>query len=82
MADHELEDLLGFALELVAAAEPVILSRYRQSRVSYKADGSEVTDADRQAEEVMRELIARRCPAHAVLGEEFEIGRASCRERV
>ncbi len=71
MAERELQELLDFALELVRAAEPVILSRYRNSRVSLKADGSEVTDADRQAEEVMRELIGRRLPDHAVLGEEF-----------
>ena len=77
MAERELQELLDFALELVRAAEPVILSRYRKSHVSHKADGSEVTDADRQAEEVMRELIGRRMPDHAVLGEEFGPGGAS-----
>jgi histidinol-phosphatase len=77
VAEHELQELLDFALELVRAAEPVILSRYRKSRVSRKPDGSEVTDADRQAEEVMRELIGRRLPDHAVLGEEFGPGGAS-----
>jgi len=77
VAERELPELLDFALELVRAAEPVILSRYRKSYVSHKADGSEVTDADRQAEEVMRELIGRRCPDHAVLGEEFGPGGAA-----
>jgi histidinol-phosphatase len=77
VAEHELQELLDFALELVRVAEPVILSRYRKSHVSHKADGSEVTDADRQAEEVMRELIGRRLPDHAVLGEEFGPGGAS-----
>jgi histidinol-phosphatase len=72
MADRsELLTLLDFALELAHAAEPVILSRYRNPEVSRKADGTEVTDADRGAEEVMRELIGRRYPGHAVLGEEF-----------
>ena len=71
MLKRELQELLDFALELTRAAEPVILSRYSKSRVSLKADGSEVTDADRGAEEVMRELIGRRLPDHAVLGEEF-----------
>lgn len=72
MADRqELAALLAFALELARAVEPEILSRYRSPRVSRKADGTEVTDADRKAEEVMRELIGQRYPAHAILGEEF-----------
>lgn len=71
MADPELLELLAFAVELAHAAEPAILSRYRDPTVSHKADGTEVTDADRKAEEVMRELIGRRYPDHAVLGEEF-----------
>jgi histidinol-phosphatase len=77
VAEYQLQEALDFALELVRAAEPVILSRYRTARVSLKADGTEVTDADRQAEEVMRELIGRRFPDHAVLGEEFGPGGAS-----
>lgn len=36
-----------------------------------KADQTPVTVADRRAEEVMRELIRQRFPAHGVLGEEF-----------
>jgi histidinol-phosphatase len=72
MADRsELLALLDFGLELARAAEPVILQRYRHHQVSCKADGTEVTDADRRAEEVMREMIGRRFPGHAVLGEEF-----------
>jgi histidinol-phosphatase len=69
--------MLDFALELAQAAEPVILARYRKAHISYKDDGSEVTDADRGAEEVMRELIGRRFPDHAILGEEFGAGGAS-----
>jgi histidinol-phosphatase len=72
----ELVALLDFALELAHAAEPVILERYRHPQVSRKADGTEVTDADRGAEAVMRELIGRRYPGHAVLGEEFGAGGA------
>lgn len=69
--DAELQELLEFALELAHAAEPSILSRYRNPQVSQKPDGTEVTDADREGEAVMRELIGRRYPGHAVLGEEF-----------
>lgn len=67
----QLRELLDFALELVHAAEPAILTRYRNPQVSYKSDHTEVTDADRKAEEIMRQLIVRRYPTHAVLGEEF-----------
>ncbi len=69
--DPQVQALLTFALELARTAEPSILSRYRNPVVSRKSDGTEVTDADRKAEEVMRDLIGRRYPAHAILGEEF-----------
>lgn len=71
LKDPELQELLEFALELAHAAEPAILSRFRHPKVSHKSDGTEVTDADRKGEDVMRELIGRRYPAHAILGEEF-----------
>lgn len=71
LKDPELQELLEFALELAHAAEPSILSRYRNPQVSHKPDGTEVTDADRKGEDVMRELIGRRYPGHAILGEEF-----------
>ena len=64
------EDLLAFALELAHAAEQVILPHYQRCVVSLKADGSEVTEADRAAEAVMRRMIGARFPAHAILGEE------------
>jgi histidinol-phosphatase len=71
VADRELQELLEFAVELTHTAEPHILSRYRNPTVTRKPDGTEVTDADKQGEEVMRELIGRRHPDHAILGEEF-----------
>jgi fructose-1,6-bisphosphatase/inositol monophosphatase family enzyme len=36
-----------------------------------KPDGTDVTEADRRAEEVVREMIAKRLPDHSILGEEF-----------
>lgn len=39
--------------------------------VETKADASPVTQADRGAEELMRALIAKKFPAHGILGEEF-----------
>src|SRR3990170_4139065 len=71
VAERELQALLEFAVELTHPAEPHILSRYRNPTVTRKPDGTEVTDADKKGEEVMRELIGRRHPDHAILGEEF-----------
>ncbi|NUM49468.1 MAG: hypothetical protein HUU38_32615 [Anaerolineales bacterium] len=36
-----------------------------------KPDGTEVTDADRRAEEIVREMITKQCPDDSILGEEF-----------
>lgn len=50
------DELLDFALELVQAAEEQILPHYQKCAVSLKADGSEVTEADRNAEAAIRRL--------------------------
>jgi myo-inositol-1(or 4)-monophosphatase len=44
--------------------------------VETKADASPVTQADRGAEELMRARIAKRFPAHGIIGEEFGSERA------
>src|SRR5690349_8160072 len=44
---------------------------FRSCSVNFKPDGSEVTDADRRAEELMRERITKQLPSHQILGEEF-----------
>jgi histidinol-phosphatase len=62
---------LAFALELAALAEAEILPRFKRVSFTLKADGSEVTDADREGERVMRAAIARRFPEDAILGEEM-----------
>lgn len=64
-------ELLEFALSLAALAEAEILPHYQRCAVDLKADGSEVTLADRAAERAIRAAIAQRYPEHAVLGEEF-----------
>ncbi len=66
--------LLKFALSLAEAAEPELLSRFRcgaavDNKLSTGFDP--VTDADREAERVMRQLIERTYPDHGILGEEF-----------
>lgn len=64
-------ELLATALELADLAEARILPHYQRCAVNLKADGSEVTQADREAEQAVRERLAQRHPGHAVLGEEF-----------
>src|SRR6185369_11010601 len=66
-----MNEALEFALSLAKAAESQILPVFRTCAVDFKSDGSEVTEADRRAEEVMREMIARQLPHHKVLGEEY-----------
>ena len=70
MTNHY-QNFLDFALELADAAAAEIMPRYRNHTVSRKADGSVVTEADRQAELTMRDIIGERYSDHAILGEEF-----------
>ena len=66
-----LSEILEFALELSAEAGRFILPLWKNVAVDHKSDGSEVTEADRGAEQVLRRRIAERYPDHAILGEEF-----------
>lgn len=62
---------LDFARRLAQSAEAVIMPHFRHHTVSYKSDGSEVTIADQQGEQVMRSLIEQTYPDHDILGEEY-----------
>ena len=62
---------LDLALDLARTAEAEILPRFRSVSATHKPDGTEVTEADREAERTMREHLADARPDHAVLGEEF-----------
>ncbi len=71
-ADPELKDLLAIALRAADIARDVIMPIWHTTfSVELKADGSPVTNADRGAEEAIRAFLARECPGHGVLGEEF-----------
>ena len=68
----ELEDLLGIARRAAEVAREVIMPLYAGgTAVELKADRTPVTVADRNAEVALREFLARECPGHGVLGEEF-----------
>jgi len=64
---------LALALDLAEAADAVTLARYRALDlvVDTKPDLTPVSDADRAAEVLLRERLADRRPADAVVGEEL-----------
>lgn len=62
---------LDFALELALVAEAQILPHYQNCVINTKPDGTEVTEADHQAERAIRKMIGQRFPDHGILGEEF-----------
>jgi myo-inositol-1(or 4)-monophosphatase len=67
-------ELIAFAEELAAAARAETLPRWRDCcPAEDKGDGAfdPVTEADREAERVMREMIRARYPDHGVSGEEY-----------
>lgn len=66
--------LIAFAQELAAAARAETLSRWTSGCVAEDKGGGAydpVTEADREAERVMRALIRERFPDHGVTGEEW-----------
>lgn len=71
MAEPSQNEILEFALALSREAGQLILPLWKNVAVDHKADGSEVTEADRGAERLLRRRIAERYPDHAILGEEF-----------
>lgn len=50
-----------------------------QPKVSYKADNTPVTIADKKAELAIRKMISQKYPDHGIIGEEFEAVNPSAR---
>lgn len=68
----ELAELRAFAIDAARAAGRITLESFGAALGhDTKPDGSPVTDADRRAEELLRERIAEHCPRDGILGEEF-----------
>ncbi len=65
------ESLLEFALQLARAAQQEIMPLFLNCAAVLKPDGTEVTEADRQAECRIREMIQTHYPDHGILGEEY-----------
>ena len=73
MSPSEIAQRLEFALAVSREAAKLILSYYLTPElvVDLKRDRSPVTAADRGAEELIRDRIAKRFPGDGVFGEEF-----------
>lgn len=66
-----LEDALRVASAAADRARHEVMSRFRRVSVETKRDGSPVTEADREAERVIRATLRDAFPDHRILGEEF-----------
>jgi histidinol-phosphatase len=67
-----LDRVLQAAVEAARAAGDVALKYFRRGvEVTLKADRSPVTQADREAEQLIVELLGREFPTHGFLGEEL-----------
>ena len=67
---------LALALRMADAADALTTARFRalDLLVETKPDLTPVSEADRDAEQALRAVLAAARPDHAVLGEEFLLG--------
>ncbi|MQA90334.1 MAG: histidinol phosphate phosphatase [Gemmatimonas sp.] len=70
MSKPDLDTLMDFAVRTSVAAGEVTLERFEGVVVEFKDDGSEVTEADRAAEERIHRAIEETYPDHGIFGEE------------
>lgn len=70
MASRDYDALMDFAAGLAERAGAVTLEHFGRAAVEWKGDGSEVTLADRAAEELIRAALAERFPDDGIVGEE------------
>lgn len=69
---RQIEELVAFAHQVADAVAQVHRKYYRQPvSTEYKDDSSPVTQADKEAESVVRDMVMRRFPDHGILGEEY-----------
>ena len=67
------KELKEFSKQLAEASEDLIRDYYfkQNFKIESKSDASPVTEADRKAELLMREMIKKKFPQHGIIGEEF-----------
>lgn len=82
MTTDEYRADLDLALRIAEAADRITTSRFRAEdlRVDTKPDLTPVTEADRAAERLIRQLLAEARPDDGVLGEEFGEGDRARRQ--
>ena len=69
---------MEFALEVAYQAGKSTLNRFQTGlEPDWKADNSPVTEADRDAEQKIREMIGRTYPRDGIVGEEFDDVKSS-----
>ena len=73
VGDERFAGELSLAIEVADRCDAITLAAFGSAglRVDHKSDRSEVTEADRGAEQVAVEHLRSHRPDHAVLGEEF-----------
>jgi histidinol-phosphatase len=77
--DRDLPADLAFGLELAKMADGISLPYYEQRsfNLGWKANHTEVTDADRETESAISTQVQARCPADGLFGEEHGlVGKA------
>ena len=77
VTEAKLDELRVFSEELADAARTVITPYFRSAlliddKPAASATGQPVTRADRESEQVIRDLIVERYPDHGIVGEEFD----------
>lgn len=71
--NSELEFFQKLSLEAARAGAQISLPAFSKNlSFERKADSSPVTEADRQAENAMRQVLREKFPTHRIRGEEFE----------
>ena len=75
----ELDQYKDFVKAMLKVVMPFIRDAFnsRAYHVEVKKDLSPVTEIDRKAEMMLREMIAKNFPNHAILGEEFGAGASA-----
>lgn len=71
LSARELRATLPRVFAALAAADAITLGHLHRIKIHYKADGSEVTVADRAAERMLRRHLRAAWPRDAVFGEEY-----------
>jgi myo-inositol-1(or 4)-monophosphatase len=73
MKSMDLARLTEVAIGITQEAGALALELYGQVQAMHKGDGTLVTEADRRAEQLIRDRLALHAPDHAIFGEEFDL---------